>query len=166
MHIFLLFCLYCRTSQNLCIQISSTPSGTSLSLIFFTKKLITPKTVTSKETQATHVNKGDGNIVITQSTHNTCMGPMTRSKAKSTTTPSTKLASKHTHLLKSVGTCKQLPTAHHFSFFGGKRSKSSWLGKIPFNTKGLWGWTPLLCCQCQLQHQLTLRITNWDVERG
>lgn len=55
-------------------------------------------------TQVACVNKGNDKIIITQSTHNTVIGLMTYSKAKSTTTFSAKQASKHTCLLKLVRT--------------------------------------------------------------
>ncbi|KAJ9709214.1 hypothetical protein PVL29_000927 [Vitis rotundifolia] len=45
--------------------------GTFLPFIFFTNKMITTKTMTSKKIQVAHVNKGDDKIVITQSTHST-----------------------------------------------------------------------------------------------
>ena len=51
-----------------------------------------------------HVNKGSGKIVIMQSTHNTIMGPMTRSKAKSTSSLSKKQTSEPTCFLKLVWT--------------------------------------------------------------
>lgn len=88
----------------MCVQIFGTLDGTSLSLIYFVKKLITTKTVTFKNTQAAHVKKGDDKIVITQATHSTFMGPTTCSKEKSTIAHLKKLASKHTHLLKTTGT--------------------------------------------------------------
>lgn len=85
----------------MCVQIFGTLDGTSLSLIYFVKKLITTKI---KNTQAAHVKKGDDKIFITQATHSTFMDPTTCSKAKSTTAPSKKLASKHTRLLKTTST--------------------------------------------------------------
>ncbi|KAJ9678800.1 hypothetical protein PVL29_020866 [Vitis rotundifolia] len=57
-----------------------------------------------KRTQVVHVNKGNDKIVITQSTHDTATGPMTRSKAKSTSSISTKQISESACLLKQVRT--------------------------------------------------------------
>lgn len=101
LHIFLLFCLHCRTSRNLFVKIFDMLGGTSLSLISYAKNVITTKTITSKKAQATHANKGDDHkIVITQSTHSTSTSLMTCSKVKSTTALSVKLESEHTHLPK------------------------------------------------------------------
>ena len=66
--------------------------------------MITTKTMTFKKAQATHVDKGNDKIDITQLTYNTSMGTMTHSKAKSTIALSTKLESENTHLLKTMGT--------------------------------------------------------------
>ena len=60
--------------------------------------------MTFKKAQATHVDKGDDKIVITQLTYNTSMDAMIHSKAKSTTALSTKLASENTPFLKTIGT--------------------------------------------------------------
>ena len=60
-----------------------------------------------KRTQVVHVNKGNDNIVIAQSTHNTATGPMTRNKAKSTSSLSTKQTSESVCLLKSVKMCDE-----------------------------------------------------------
>ena len=56
--------------------------GTSLPFIYFVRKLITTMSMTSKRIQVVHANKSSDKIVIAQSTHNTAMGPMTRSKVK------------------------------------------------------------------------------------
>ena len=64
-----------------------------------------------------HINKDDDKIVITQSTHNTYTSLMTRSKTKSTTAPTTKLASEHTCLLKMVGTCDNYSPFITLAFF-------------------------------------------------
>ena len=58
----------------------------------------------SKRTRVVHVNKGNDKIVIVQLTHNTATGPMTRSKAKSTSSLSTKQTSESACLLKLVKT--------------------------------------------------------------
>ena len=52
--------------------------------------------------QVVHVNKGNDNIVIVQSTHNTASRPMTCSKAKSTFSLSTKQTSEFPCSLKPV----------------------------------------------------------------
>ena len=57
-----------------------------------------------KRTQVVHVNKGNDKIVIAQSTHDTTTGLMTRSKAKSTSSISTKQTSESARLLKQVKT--------------------------------------------------------------
>ena len=51
-----------------------------------------------------HVNKDNDKIIIAQSTHDTATGPMTRSKAKSTSSLSTKQTSESAYLLKQVRT--------------------------------------------------------------
>ncbi|KAJ9698757.1 hypothetical protein PVL29_007694 [Vitis rotundifolia] len=60
--------------------------------------------MTPKRTQVVHINKGNDKIVIAQSTHDTATGPMTRSKAKSTSSLSTKQTSESACLLKSIRT--------------------------------------------------------------
>ncbi|KAJ9693467.1 hypothetical protein PVL29_012302 [Vitis rotundifolia] len=57
-----------------------------------------------KRTQVVHVNKCNDDLVITQSTHNAATGPMTRNKAKSTSSISTKQTSEFACLLKQVRT--------------------------------------------------------------
>ena len=69
-------------------------------LISIVRKVIITTLMASKKIQVVHVNKDNDKIVITQSTHNTTMGPMTRSKAKSISSPSTKQTSESTCLLK------------------------------------------------------------------
>ena len=49
-----------------------------------------------------HVNKGNDKIVIAQSTHDATTGPMTRSKAKSTSSLLTKQTSESVCLLKLI----------------------------------------------------------------
>ena len=63
--------------------------------------------MTPKRTQVVHVNKGNDKIIIAQSTHDAAMGPMTHSKAKSTSSLSTKQISEFACLLKSVRTCDE-----------------------------------------------------------
>ena len=58
--------------------------------------------MTPKRTQVVHVNKGNDKIVIAQSTHDTTTGPMTRSKAKSTSSFSTKQTRESACLIKPV----------------------------------------------------------------
>nr|CAN63871.1 hypothetical protein VITISV_036033 [Vitis vinifera] len=60
--------------------------------------------MTPKRTQVVHVNKGNDKIVIAQSTHDAATSPMTRSKAKSTSSLSTKQTSEFAYLLKPVRT--------------------------------------------------------------
>ena len=57
-----------------------------------------------KITQVVHANKGNDKIIIAQSTHDTATVPMTRSKAKSTSSISTKQTSESACLLKQVRT--------------------------------------------------------------
>ena len=78
--------------------------GTSLPLISFVRRLISTSLIPPKRTQVVQVNKGNDKIVITQSTHDAATGPMTRSKAKSTSSLSTKQTSESTCLLKLVRT--------------------------------------------------------------
>ena len=82
-------------------------SGTSLPLISFVRRLISTSSMAPKITQVVHVNKGNDKIVIAQSTHDTAMGPMTRSKAKLTSSLSTKQTREFAYLLKSVRTCDE-----------------------------------------------------------
>ena len=78
------------------------PDGTSLPLISFVRRLISTSSMTPKRTQVMHVNKGNDKIVIAQSTHDAATGLMTRSKAKSTSSLSTKQTSESSCLLKPV----------------------------------------------------------------
>ena len=78
--------------------------------------------MTSKKVQVTHDGKGDDKIVITQLTHSMSTSLATRNKAKSTIAPPRKLASEHTHLLKTTRT-QRLPISHHFGLFRGKGRK-------------------------------------------
>ena len=63
--------------------------------------------MTLKRTQVVHVNKVSDKIVIAQSTHDTATGPIPRSKAKSTSSISTKQTSESACLLKQVRTCDE-----------------------------------------------------------
>lgn len=81
-------------------NISSLSGGTSLSLIFFTKKVITTKMMTSKMTQVVHFNKDNDKMVITQLTHNPFISLMTHSKTRITIGISTKQVNMHNHLSK------------------------------------------------------------------
>ena len=60
--------------------------------------------MTPKRTQVVHVNKDNDKIIITQLTHDAATGPMTRSKAKSTSSLSTKQTSESACLIKLVRT--------------------------------------------------------------
>ena len=75
------------------------PSGTSLPLISFVRRIISTMSMAPKRTQVMHVNKGNDKIIIAQSTHNTAIVPMTRSKAKATSSISTKQTSESACLL-------------------------------------------------------------------
>ena len=76
----------------------------SMYLIYFVRRLISTTSIAPKRTQVVHVNKGNDKIVIAQSTHDATMGPMTRSKAKLTSSLSIKQTSESACLLKSVRT--------------------------------------------------------------
>ena len=91
----------------MCVQIFGTPDGTSLPLIFFVRRFIITTSMTPKRTQVVHVNKGNDKIVIAQSTHDAATGPMTHSKAKSTSSLSTKQTSDSACLLKLVRICDE-----------------------------------------------------------
>ena len=58
----------------------------------------------SKKNSRYACQQGNDKIVISQSTHNIPIGPMTHRKAKSTTALSLKQASKHTCFLKPIRT--------------------------------------------------------------
>ena len=154
-----------------------------------------------KKTQVVYVNKGDNKIIITQVTCSTSTGPMTCSKAKSTTTPLAKLVSKHSHLIKLVRTHNTYQPLITLAFFGVKsQNPHSWeknlsalkdlhliksmktyntyqlfitLAFLGVNGQSSYSWEKSLstlkdfgdkslysCCRCQLQHQVTLWITN------
>ena len=114
----------------MCVQISGMPSGTSLPLISFVRRLIIITSMESKRTQVVHVNKGSDTIVIVQSTHNTATGPMTHSKTKSTSSLSTKQISKPAYLLKPVRTCDENQAFITLASFRAKSHSSRSKGKL------------------------------------
>ena len=75
-----------------------------LCLLSLFRRLISTSSMTPKRTQVVHVNKGNDKIIIAQSTHDAAMGPMTHSKAKSTSSLSIKQTSESACLLKPVRT--------------------------------------------------------------
>ena len=91
--------------------------------------------MTSKRIQVVHVNKSSDKIVIAQSTHNTTMGPMTRSKAKWTFSPSTKQTCDFTYLLKLVRTHDEHQPCNTLAFLGTKSHSPHSKGKIPLALK-------------------------------
>ena len=109
--LFILLILQDQISRNLCVQIFGTSGGTSLPLISFFRRLISTSSMTPKRTQVMHVNKGHDKIIIAQSRHDAATGLMTRSKAKSTSSLSTKQISESVCLLKLIRTCDE----HHHS---------------------------------------------------
>ena len=86
--------------------------------------MITIKMMTSKKVQVMHNDKGDDKIVITQLTRSMSTSLVTHNKVKLTIAPPRKLASEHTHLLKTTRT-QRLPISHHFGLFRGKGTKFS-----------------------------------------
>ena len=84
-----------------------------------------------KKTQVVHVNKGNDKIVITQSTHDTATGPMTHSKAKSTSSISTKQTSEFACLLKQVRTRDEHQPLITLVSLGAKSHNPRRRGKIP-----------------------------------
>ena len=125
--------------QNLCVQISGMPSGTSLPLISFIRRLITTTLVVSKRTRVVHVNKGNDKIVIVQSTHNTATGPMNRRKAKSTSSLSTKQTSESACLLKLVRTCDKHQPFITLASLGAKSHSPRSRGKLSSTLKDFGG---------------------------
>ena len=117
--------------RNLCVQIFGTPGGTSLPFNSFVRRLISTMLMAPKKTQVVHVNKGNNKIVITQSTHDTATGPMTRSKAKSTSSVSTKQTSESACLLKQVRTCDEHQPLITLVSLGAKGHSSRSRGKLP-----------------------------------
>ena len=82
-----------------------------------------------------HVNKGSDKIVIVKSTHNTTMGPMTCSKAKSTSSLSTKQISESTCLLKPVRTCDEHQPCITLASPGAKSHSPHSKGKLLLTLK-------------------------------
>ena len=117
--------------RNLCVQISSTSGGTSLSLISFFRRLISTLSMAPKRTQVVHVNKGNNKIVITQSTHDTATSPMTHSKAKSTSSILTKQTSESACLLNPVRTRDEHQPLITLVSLGAKSHNPRRRGKIP-----------------------------------
>ena len=107
------------------------PGGTSLPLISFVRILVYITSIAPKRTQVVHVNKGDDNIVIAQSTHDATTGPMTHSKAKSTSSLSTKQTSESTCLLKLVRTRDEHQPLITLVSLGAKIHSSHSRGKFP-----------------------------------
>ena len=109
--------------------------GTSLSLISFVRRLISTSSMTLKRTQVVHVNKVSDKIVIAQSTHDTATGPIPRSKAKSTSSISTKQISESTCLLKLVRMCDEHQPLITLVFLGAKSHSPRSKGKLPSTLK-------------------------------
>ena len=107
------------------------PDGTSLPLISFVRRLISTSSMTPKRTQVVHVNKGNDKIVIAQSTHDAAIGPMTRSKAKSTSSISTKQTSESACLLKQVRTRDEHQPLITLVSLGAKSHSPRSRGKLP-----------------------------------
>ena len=78
-----------------------------------------------------HVNKGDDNIVIAQSTHDATTGPMTHSKAKSTSSLSTKQISEYAYVLKLVRTRDEHQPLITLVSLGAKSHSPHSKGKLP-----------------------------------
>ena len=87
--------------------------------------------MTLKRTQVVHVNKDNDKIVIAQSTHDTAMSPMTRSKAKSTSLISTKQTSEFACLLKQVRTRDEHQPLITLVSLGAKSHSPHRMGKLP-----------------------------------
>ena len=87
--------------------------------------------MTPKRTQVVHVNKGNAKIVIAQLTHDTAAYPMTRSKAKSTSSISKKQTSESTCLLKHVRTCDEHQPLITLVSLGAKNHSPRSRGKLP-----------------------------------
>ena len=115
----------------MCVQISGKPSGTSLPLIYFLRRLISTMSMTPKRTQVVHVNKGNDMIVIVQSTHDTATVPITHSKAKSTSSISTKQISEFACLLKQVRTRDEHQPLITLVPLGAKSHSPRSRGKLP-----------------------------------
>ena len=90
-----------------------------------------------KRTQVVHDNKGNDKIIIAQSTHDTATGPMTRSKAKSTSSISIKQTSEYACLLKQVRTRNEHQPLITLVSLGTKGYSPRSRGETPFNTTGL-----------------------------
>ena len=87
--------------------------------------------MTPKRTQVVHVNKGNDKIVIAQSTHDAATGLMTRSKAKSTSSISTKQTSESARLLKQVKTRDEHQPLITLVSLGAKSHSPCSRGKLP-----------------------------------
>ena len=116
--------------RNLCVQIFGTLGGTSLPLISFVRRLISTTSMAPKRTQVVHDNKGNDKIVIAQSTHDTATGPMTRSKAKSTSSLSTKQASESSCFPKPVRTHDEHQPLITLASLGAKSHSPRSMGKL------------------------------------
>ena len=129
--LFVLLILQDQILRNLCVQIFGTPDGISLPLISFVIRLISTMLMTPKRNQVVHVNKGDDKIVITQSTHDVATGPMTRSKAKSISSLSTKQTSEFSCLLKPVRMHDEHQPLITLVSLGAKSHSPRSRGKLP-----------------------------------
>ena len=118
------------------------PGGKSLPLIFFVRRLISTMSMAPQRTQVVHGNKGNDKIIIAQSTHDTTTSPMTRSKAKSTSSLSTKQISESTCLLKSVRMCDEHQPLITLVFLGLKSHSPHSKGKLPSTLKHFGGKSP------------------------
>ena len=115
----------------MCVQISGMPGGTSLPLISFVRRLTSTSSMEPKRTQVVHVNKDNDKIVIAQSIHDATTGLMTRSKAKSTSSLSTKQASESACLLKLVRMHDEHQPLITLVSLGAKSHSPHSRGKLP-----------------------------------
>ena len=126
----------------MCVQIFGMPDGTSLPLISFVRRFIITTSMTPKRTQVVHVNKGNDKIVIAQSTHDAATGPMTRSKAKSTFSLSTKQTSEFACLLKLVKTPDEHQPFITLVSLGVKSHSLRSIGELPSTLQDFWDESP------------------------
>lgn len=148
----------------MCVQISGTPDGTSLPLISFVRRLISTTSMTPKRTQVVHVNKGNDKIDFAQSTHDTAMGLMTRSKAKSTSSLSTKQTSESSCLLKPVRIHDEHQPLITLASLGAKSHSPHSKEKLPLTLRDFGDKSP--CFVTNANSRLTLWIANWNAKGG
>ena len=136
--IFLFVLLILQNFDEICVyKFLARPMGPLYLSSLLIKRLISTTSIAPKRAQIVHATKGNGKIIIAQSTHDIVTTLMTCSKAKLTSSLSTKQTSEFACLLKSVRMHDEHQPLITLVSLGAKSHRPHSRGTA-FNTKGLW----------------------------